>query len=57
MITLLIIFGVIMLIEFIYILKLRNGIKYAVMVLEKYETALKMEGIIERVDDNGKIND
>ena len=57
MITLLIIFGVIMLIEFIYILKLRSGIKYAVMVLEKYETVLKMEGIIERVEDNGKIND
>ena len=43
---------IVMTIQQIYIQRLRKGILYAVEVLQKYETALKMEGIIGKVKRN-----
>lgn len=49
--TIIIIFSLIVLFQFWYIVRLRKGIDYAVKILQKYESALLIDGIIGKVNE------
>lgn len=50
--TIIIIFSIIVLFQFWYIVRLRKTIEYAVLILRKYESALLMDDIIRKVNDD-----
>ena len=50
--TIIIIFSIIVLFQFWYIVRLRKVIEYAAQILKKYESALLMDDIIRKVNEN-----
>ena len=55
--VIIVIFSVIVLGQLWYILRLRKAIQYAIEILKKYETAMRMDEIIGKVmDDESKNN-
>lgn len=56
--TIIIIFSIIVLVQFWYIVRLRRTIEYAAQILKRYESALLMDGIIRKVNekDESKAN-
>ena len=50
--TIIIIFSIIVLGQLWYIIRLRRAIEYAVQILKKYESALLMDDIIRKVNEN-----
>ena len=49
-----IIFSIIVIIQFLYIVRLRMAVKYAVQILKKYESALLMDDIIRKVSEENE---
>ena len=49
--TIIIIFSIIVLVQFLYIVRLRRAVEYAVQILKKYESALLMDDIIRKVNE------
>ena len=49
----LIILLIVVCVQQFYIQRLKKGIEYAAQILKKYETALLMDEIIERVNEDG----
>lgn len=43
---------IVLVIQYVYIQRLKNAIRYAVKVLTKYESALLMDDIIRKVNEN-----
>ncbi len=50
--TIIIIFTVIVTVQLLYIIRLRSAVRYAVKILQKYESALLMDDIIRKVNEN-----
>ena len=50
--VIIIIFSAIVLFQFWYIVRLRKAIEYAVKIMHKYESALLMDDIIRKVNDD-----
>lgn len=50
--VIIIIFSVIVLVQFWYIVRLRKAIEYAAQILKKYESALLMDDIIRKVNED-----
>ena len=50
-----IIFSIIVLVQALYIYRLRKAVRYAVDVLTKYERALLMDDIIRKVNDKDEL--
>ena len=50
--VIIIIFSIIVLFQLWYIIRLRRAIEYAAQVLRKYESALLMDDIIRKVNEN-----
>ena len=52
--TIVIIFSIIVLIQFWYIIRIRHALEYAVKVLEKYKVALLMNDIVGEIENESK---
>ena len=53
--AIIIIFSIIVLVQFWYIIRLRRAIEYAASILKKYESALLMDGIIRKVNEKDEL--
>lgn len=53
--TIIIIFSIIVLVQLMYIIRLRKAVQYAAMILKKYESAILMDDIIRKVNEKDEL--
>lgn len=53
--TIIIIFSIIVFVQLLYIIRLRKAISYAIDVLKRYESAILMDDIIRKVNENDEL--